>query len=270
MTGSSTGPPRALGRRAFVLAAAATGLGLTRERRTAAGPAGPGEGFGPPRLRLPRATGNGSTVPIVVEMDHPMEPGHHVTSVHVVNDRDPLPSKGVFHFTPANGEVYLAFQARLDDGESTVRALVECSRAQRWSATADVRVAAGGGGCVGAAPPAPAAIRPPVIRLPGVVRGQALAPGQVVDVQVAMQHPVRTGLGLRGGEYVAVSEPFYLTEMEVFHGGARASRFALTPALSDNPLIAFRLRLRDEGAVAVVVRNSRGAQFEATHPIRFG
>ncbi len=44
----------------------------------------------------------------------------------------------------------------------------------------------------------------------------------------------------------------------------------MTPALSDDPLITFRLRPLDEGLVRVVFRNSRGAEFDAVHPIRFG
>ena len=63
---------------------------------------------------------------------------------------------------------------------------------------------------------------------------------------------------------------FYLTEMAVFLGAARVSYFRLTPAVSDNPLITFRLRPRVESVLRVVLRNNRGARFEAEHPIRFG
>jgi Sulphur oxidation protein SoxZ len=47
------------------------------------------------------------------------------------------------------------------------------------------------------------------------------------------------------------------------------SRFELTAALSDNPLIAFLLRVRQEGEVRVTLTNTRGRRFEASHPIRF-
>src|SRR5207247_4612987 len=53
-----------------------------------------------PRLRLPTRASYGAKVPIVVEMSHPMEPDHYITRLEVVNERDPIPSKGVFHFTP--------------------------------------------------------------------------------------------------------------------------------------------------------------------------
>ncbi len=131
-----------------------------------------------------------------------METAHHVTSVRVINERDPIPLKGEFQFTPANGQVYLAFQARLDEGRSTVQVAAECSRGQRWSSTRQTEVASDGGGCAGAAvevrePDG----RAPVIRVPQILRGSPIAPGQVVDVQVKLKHPVSTGLGLRGGRW---------------------------------------------------------------------
>ena len=46
------------------------------------------------------------------------------------------------------------------------------------------------------------------------------------------------------------------------------SRFELTPALSDDPFITFALRLRREGALRVVLTNSLGRVFEATHELR--
>src|SRR5256885_2875694 len=73
-----------------------------------------------PSLSLPPRTRNGAKVPIVVEMSHPMTPDHQVTSLEVVNETDPIPGKGRFHFTPGNGAIYVAFQARMDEGDSEV------------------------------------------------------------------------------------------------------------------------------------------------------
>jgi hypothetical protein len=102
-----------------------------------------------------------------------------------------------------------------------------------------------------------AEIRPPVIWL-RLARGERIDAGQLVDVQVVIQHPVRTGLERRGDAWTQASEPFYLTEMAVFLGADRVSYFRLTPAVSDNPLITFRLRPPVE-SVPRVLRNNRGA-----------
>jgi predicted secreted protein len=252
----------------------------------------------PPGLRLPALTGNGAKVPVAVEVDHPMEVGHHVSRIAVTNPRDPIPTKGELLLSPANGQAYLAFQARLDDGPSAVRVDVECSAGVRWSATEATRVVDGAGGCGGetsrpaatapgqarlgprgpgtsTSPGGDAArssgeVRAPVIRVPELLRGRRLEPGQIVDVQVLIQHPVRTGLERHGDRWVQVSEPFYLTEMEVFMGGERVSRFLMSPAISDNPLIAFRLRPSPDGVIGVVFRNNRGGRFEAEHRLGIG
>jgi hypothetical protein len=47
------------------------------------------------------------------------------------------------------------------------------------------------------------------------------------------------------------------------------SRFALTPALSDDPFITFALRADREGPLEVRLTNSRGQKFEAAHEIAF-
>jgi predicted secreted protein len=269
-------PPRppAAARRTVLVLGAALGLAAIRRRPALGGPPpARAEGGLIPRVQVPPATGNGAKVPIAVELDHPMLADHHVTTIAAVNPRDPVPAKGTFHFTPRSGGAYVAWQVRLDEGEQTVEVAGACSRGARFAAAGAVRVAAGAGGCAGAGP-APArraaAARAPVIRIPQLVRGEPLAPNQVVVVQVLIPHPVWTGLGLRGGQYAQVSEPFYLTEVEVFLGAARVSRFELTPALADDPLITFRLRADAEEMLRVLARNSRGQELEAAHPVRFG
>src|SRR5260370_41804785 len=44
---------------------------------------------------------------------------------------------------------------------------------------------------------------------------------------------------VREGRIDMTSGPLYLKQMEVFHGGARVSRFAMTAGLSDDPLSTF-------------------------------
>jgi len=271
------GPVVVTRRRLLIVAGAAAGLALVRGRlhdgpAQAAGAHAPPAHAAPPTIRLPVLTENGAKVPVVVEVEHPMEMDHHVTTITVVNERDPIASKGEFSFSLVNGQAYVAFQARLDDGPSTVQATVECSRGARWTGTAPTRVVDGAGGCGGPVPKAARAateIRPPVIRLPQLVRAEPIGPGQLLDVQVKIQHPVSTGLERRAGAWVQATEPFYLTELDVFFDAERVSHFALTPAVSDNPFITFRLKPRRAGLLRVAFRNNRGARLEAEHPIRF-
>jgi desulfoferrodoxin (superoxide reductase-like protein) len=261
-------------RRGFIGLAAATAAGLMAG--PVAGVAHAEEAAADPThrplLRLPSQTSNGARVPIAVDVPHPMEPGHRITELEVVNPRDPLPLKGRFHFSPANGRACIAFQARFDEGPATVVASAECGRHGRGSATAPVTIAPGAGGCGGGPPAVVAAdeIRAPVIRIPQLVADGWIAAGALIDVQVKTKHPSRTGLVLEEGRWVQASPPFHLAEMEVRYGDELVSRFFLTAALSDNPMITFKLRAVRQAPVHVVVVNTRGERFEAMHAIRWG
>jgi predicted secreted protein len=226
-----------------------------------------------PVLTLPAFTRNGAKVPLAVALSHPMQPDHFVSSIHIVNARDPVPSKGVFHFSPLNGQAYLACQIRVDHGTSELSVTAACPRHGHWRTTGRLAIPEGAGGCAGTAPPAGAIIadeiRPPALRIPQLVADGRVVPDQIIDVQLKTKHPSRTGLIVRDGTFVPASDPLYLETVEVFYDGEPVCRFALTSALSDNPLIAFRLRAHAEGLLRAVLTNNRGQRFEATHPIRF-
>ncbi len=223
-------------------------------------------------LKVPAATSNGAKVPIVVEMTHPMERDHYITTVSIVNERDPVPLKGAFHFTPANGQIYLAFQARMDQGASKVLATAECSRHGASSSIRSIEIPSGAGGCEAPAPPwrriSSDEILPPRIRIPELVERGWIRRDEIIRVQLKMRHPSRTGLVRRDGKFVQESEPIYLREMEVIYGDERVSRFAMSPALSDDPFITFKLRAKREGLLRVLLTNSRGQRFEAREQIR--
>ena len=228
-----------------------------------------------PTIEVPSFTSNGSHVPIVVEMAHPMEPEHYITSLSILNPSDPIPSKGVFHLTPDSGQAYLGVQARMHSGSSSVVVVAACNRHGSWVARRPVTVSEDAGGC---ATPTDEEIsrfvqprfREPVIRIPKLVRGQRITPGEVIRVQLKLLHPNRTGLAWRDGKfYQAVEDPLHLKNLQVFYEDRLVSRYEMTPALSDNPLIALKVRAAEEGSVRMVITNSRGQQFQAQHEVRW-
>jgi hypothetical protein len=179
----------------------------------------------------------------------------------------------MFYFTPVNGRVYVAFQARMDHGVSNVSVTAECNRHGKWSSSRAIDIPEDAGGCAGTAPAQGRTggedIRPPVIRIAELVQQGRIRPGQIIHAQVKMRHPNRTGLMFRDGRFVQESEPLYLKELEVYYGGDRVSRFAMTSALSDDPFITFSLLVRREGSLRVLLGNNRGQRFEARQEIRF-
>jgi hypothetical protein len=110
-----------------------------------------------------------------------MEPGHYIRQVQFLNESDPIPSKGIFHPTPANGEIYFSFQARMHSGTSTVLAIAECNLHGKWTARQSITIPEGQGGCATAGPEKRSESReeilPPVIRIPEFVRKGHLTQG---------------------------------------------------------------------------------------------
>ncbi len=217
-----------------------------------------------PRVNVPRVAAVGSVVPIVVEVDHPMEPDHYIKRIEILNYNDPIPSKGTFYLTPANGHAYLSTQVRMSTGESSVVVLVECNRHGTWTASRPITVK--GEGCA-IGPEEEGGtfeIREPRLRLPRLIKT-----GEVIKVQVKFTHPCRTGLRKVDGRFIQEQSPLYIKTMEVFYGGERISLYEMTPALSDNPFISFMLKAAKEALLKIVFTNSEGEKFEVAEELRF-
>lgn len=97
-----------------------------------------------PKITLPPVVEDGSQAPIVVAVDHPMEPDHYIKNIQIMNFDDPVVIKGKIYFTPVNCEAYLGTQIRLAGGEARVWVVAECNQHGKWAASKDTKVAAGG------------------------------------------------------------------------------------------------------------------------------
>ena len=97
-----------------------------------------------PRIRMPDVVEDGANAPIIVAMDHPMEPDHYITNVQILDYHDPIIWKGTFNFTPDNGEVYVYTQLRIDSGKSIVYVIAECNQHGKWVNEHHLEVAVGG------------------------------------------------------------------------------------------------------------------------------
>ena len=95
-------------------------------------------------VRLPLIAEDGANVPIVISMDHPMEPDHYIKSIQMVNFKDPVVSKGLYHLTPANGQAYLSTQIRMDGGDAEIYVIAECTQHGKWVVSKGLKVSLGG------------------------------------------------------------------------------------------------------------------------------
>jgi sulfur-oxidizing protein SoxY len=245
-----------LSRRAFL-----SGMGLTllAPGRLRAEPGAEREHR--PVIEAPALAEDPSLVPIQVSVLHPMEPRHFIRSLEIMLDNDPVPSKGKFLFTPANGRAQVAFQMRSGAG-GQLKAVAECSQHGRFTSSIAIRVT--DGGCTTAPDTRDRSrLGSPRIRLP-----QTIQRGEIVQVRTKVDHNSYTGLVLKDGQFVREAPEFYVKQMLVFVDDQHVSEFQMTSAVSANPLIRFPLQITRSGTLRVVFVNNEGQRWEASQPIR--
>ena len=93
-------------------------------------------------IDLPDAVEDGSSVPLTVAVDHPMEPGSFVSDVLIVSEGNPRPAVAAFRFTPLSGRAEATTRIRLADTQ-TVVAVAKTSEGRFFSARAHVQVTIG-------------------------------------------------------------------------------------------------------------------------------
>src|SRR5215813_13248926 len=64
-------------------------------------------------LDIPPLVENGNTVPITVRVASPMTDKEYVKSIHVFNEKNPLPNVGNFYIGPTAGRAQVATRIRL-------------------------------------------------------------------------------------------------------------------------------------------------------------
>jgi predicted secreted protein len=212
-------------------------------------------------LDVPILSEEPAAVPIRVGVDHPMEPDHYIQSIEVSIDRDPVPAKGKFLFSPANGRPWAAYQMRSGTG-GLVKAVAVCNRHGEFLASHEVRVVEGG--C--STPPERGArdrAGSPELRLP-----RAMKAGEPFEVRARVIHGSYTGLVLKQGKYVRELPEYYVKQMTVWLDDERVSEFQMTSAVSPNPLIRFPLKVTRPATLRVQFVNSEEQRWDVRQAIR--
>jgi predicted secreted protein len=214
-----------------------------------------------PRLEVPILAEDATAVPVQVSVEHPMEPDHHIKSIEIALDTDPVPYKGKFLFTPASGRAWVAFPMRSGAG-GLLRATAECTRHGRFTATRELRVA--DGGCTTGPDPVPRErLGRPQLRAPATIRA-----GETVEVRTRVEHNSHTGLVMKNGRPERDAPEFYLKQMLVYLDDQPISEFQMTSAVSANPVIRFALKGIRSGTLRVVFVNSEGRRWEVAQAVR--
>ncbi len=99
--------------------------------------------------------------------------------------------------------------------------------------------------------------------------------GEVVEVKLKIAHPSKTGLQLNEDaktplERFSRAEPAeYIREVEIFYGSERVSLFEINSSTSDDPILAFKLKVDKEAPVRAVVTNHLRKTIEASGNVKF-
>lgn len=101
------------------------------------------------------------------------------------------------------------------------------------------------------------------------------AQGDIIEAKVKIKHPSRTGLQLVEDartpfeRFVRNQPAVYVRSVEVYYGEEQISLFEMNAAISDDPLLTFKVRADQAAPLRAVVTNHKGETAEATAEIQF-
>ncbi|WP_043837774.1 thiosulfate oxidation carrier protein SoxY [Muricoccus aerilatus] len=93
-------------------------------------------------LDLPPLSENGNSVDLTVTAESPMTGEDHVTTIHILSEKNPFPRVATFHLTPRSGRAEVSTRVRLATSQTLV-ALAETSRGAVHRVSKDVIVILG-------------------------------------------------------------------------------------------------------------------------------
>ena len=96
-------------------------------------------------LVAPAIAENGLVVPLKVEVNHPMEEGNYVKSIHLYAAGNPTPKIVTVNLTPANGKAYFSTRTKLAKSQD-VFVVAELSNGTFLKDVKNVKVTIGGCG----------------------------------------------------------------------------------------------------------------------------
>jgi sulfur-oxidizing protein SoxZ len=91
--------------------------------------------------------------------------------------------------------------------------------------------------------------------------------GDVIRVQVVVQHPMDTGFFRDANANII--PPWFIKDVAVQYAGAEIARFEWTSGISRDPMVAFQLKADQEGPLTFLWRDNRGQEYTGSAEIKF-
>jgi len=100
-----------------------------------------------------------------------------------------------------------------------------------------------------------------------VVLPDRIRQGDVIRVQVIVQHPMDTGFFRDANAEIIPA--YFINDVRVLYGDAEIARFEWTSGISKDPMVAFMLRADREDQLTFVWRDNRVGEYRSSAPIKF-
>lgn len=100
-----------------------------------------------------------------------------------------------------------------------------------------------------------------------VVVPERIQRGDVIRVQVVVQHPMDTGLFRDANAEIIPA--YFINDVQIQYGDEQVARFEWTTGISKDPLVSFQLRAEKEALLTVISKDNRGHEFSGSAEIKF-
>jgi sulfur-oxidizing protein SoxY len=213
------------------------------------------------RVYLNTRADDASTVPVMINGLIDQTETEYIKSLYVIVDRNPIPTAGVFHFTPESGRLKLETRLRFEQ-YSFVRAVAEMNdgrlyMSQRWVKASGGCSAPMGGNSIPAA-------------LLGKMRfrmDDEVNYDQPTLVQVQVRHPNESALA---SDLQEDHVPQFIRSVQVDYNDEPVMTAEVNFSLSDNPVFRFYFVPKVEGELSVEMQDTHDTVFTQSVPVKEG
>jgi sulfur-oxidizing protein SoxY len=210
------------------------------------------------RVYLNTRADDASTVPVMINGLIDQSPTEYIKTMYLVVDRNPIPTAGIFRFTPDSGRVKMETRLRFEQ-YSFVRAIAELNDGRLYMSQRWVKAA---GGCSA-----------PMGKNVG-----ANSMGKMrfrMDDQVEYDKPMLVELQVRHPNESALASdlepdqvPQFVRNVNVDYNGTQVMSGEVNFSLSDNPVFRFYFVPRAEGELNVKVEDTHDTVFTQSMQVR--
>jgi sulfur-oxidizing protein SoxZ len=100
-----------------------------------------------------------------------------------------------------------------------------------------------------------------------VIVPERIQRGDVVRVQVVVQHPMDTGFFRDANANMIPA--WFISDVRVLYGEEEVARFEWTSGISKDPMVTFQLRADKEAMLTVISKDNRASEFHGAAEIKF-